>query len=116
VPGTLVVVVPDSPQPAAPRWHAVEVPSAPGRAGPSPVPAILVALTGILLSVVLGLTVSAQVGSLTIAATLAVAGAWRATSPTGPAGLAIRSRGLDVFLCWSAATGISVLALTAPGI
>jgi hypothetical protein len=88
----------------------------PGRAAPNPVPAIVVSVSGILLAVVLGLTVSAQIGALTIAGTLAVAGAWRATSPSGPAGLAIRSRGIDVFLCWSAATGLSVLALTAPGI
>ncbi|WP_098465123.1 DUF3017 domain-containing protein [Isoptericola jiangsuensis] len=109
-------MVPDSSPPATPRWHAVDAPAASGRAAPSPVPAILVVLTGIVATVVLGLTVDARTGALTLAATLAVAGAWRATSPTGPAGLAIRSRGFDVFLCWSAATGLSVLALTAPGI
>jgi hypothetical protein len=108
-------VAPESPHTASPRWHAVEASAGVGRAAPSPVPAILLALTGIALAVVLGLTIGARAGSLAIAATLGVAGAWRATSPTGPAGLAIRSRGFDVFLCWGAATALSVLALTAPG-
>jgi hypothetical protein len=31
-------------------------------------------------------------------------------------GLAIRSRGFDVFLCWCTAGVMGVLALTAPGV
>jgi hypothetical protein len=109
-------VAQDSSHPAAPQWHAVEAAADGGRPAPNPVPAILVALTGITVAVALGLTVGAREGSLALAATLGVAGAWRATSPSGPAGLAIRSRGFDVFLCWGAATALSVLALTAPGV
>ncbi|WP_418277746.1 DUF3017 domain-containing protein [Isoptericola jiangsuensis] len=109
-------MAPDSPKPAAPQWHAVDAVADGDRPAPNPVPAILVSLTGILVAVVLGLTVGAREGSFAIAATLGVAGAWRATSPSGPAGLAIRSRGFDVFLCWGAATAVSVLALTAPGV
>lgn len=110
-------MVPEADAHAQPHWHAVDAVSS-GRARPprSPVPAILVVLSGILLAVLLALVVGARLGSLTVAATLAVAGAWRATSSSGPVGLAIRSRGFDVFLCWSAASVIAVLALTAPGV
>nr|WP_281360145.1 DUF3017 domain-containing protein [Isoptericola halotolerans] len=73
-------------------------------------------MAGMLVAVLLALTVGARVGALTIAATLAVAGTWRATSSSGPVGLAIRSRSFDVFLCWATAGVIAVLALTAPGV
>ncbi|MEG3615815.1 DUF3017 domain-containing protein [Isoptericola haloaureus] len=106
-------MVPDTPQPS---WHSLDAGPRQRRDAPSPVPAILVVLAGILLAVLLGLLVGARLGSLTIAGTLAVAGTWRAVAPGGPAGLAIRSRGFDVFLCWGAATVIAVLALTAPGV
>ncbi|MDO8146939.1 MULTISPECIES: DUF3017 domain-containing protein [Isoptericola] len=109
-------MVPDTPHPARPPWHALDAGPRQHRDARSPVPAILVVLAGILLAVLLGLLVGARVGSLTIAGTLAVAGTWRAVAPGGPAGLAIRSRGFDVFLCWSAATVVAVLALTAPGV
>ncbi|WP_277208765.1 DUF3017 domain-containing protein [Isoptericola croceus] len=110
-------MVPDADAHAQPHWHAVDAtPRDRGRPARSPVPAILVVLTGILVAVVLGMTVGARLGSLAIAGTLAVAGAWRAVASAGPVGLAIRSRGFDVFLCWSVASVIGVLALTAPGV
>ncbi|MCA5892553.1 DUF3017 domain-containing protein [Isoptericola sp. NEAU-Y5] len=102
----------------SPAWHAV------GAAAPAPtaVPArgperaIVTMLAGIALAVLLGIVVGARLGTLAIAVTLAVAGTWRATSGTGPVGLVVRSRGFDVFTCWSAAVVIGVLALTAPGL
>lgn len=110
-------MVPDADARAHPHWHAVEAaPRRGGRPARSPVPSILVVLTGIVVAVLLAMMVGARVGSLTMAATLAVAGAWRAVSPSGPMGLAVRSRGFDVFLCWSAASVMGVLALTAPGV
>ena len=78
--------------------------------------AIALAMGGVVLAVVVALLVGARAGALTIAATLAVAAMWRSTSSTGPAGLAVRSRGFDLFLYVSAAAVIGVLALTAPGI
>ncbi|WP_407318828.1 DUF3017 domain-containing protein [Isoptericola halotolerans] len=110
-------MVPEADAHAQPHWHAVDAVTPDRVRTPrSPVPAILVVLSGILLAVLVALVVGARLGSLTIAATLAVAGAWRATSSSGPVGLAIRSRGFDVFLCWSVASVIGVLALTAPGV
>lgn len=102
----------------APAWHSVGAApdEGPPRAVPGPERAIVTMLTGIVLAVVLGVLVDARIGTGTIALTLAVAGTWRATSATGPVGLVVRSRGFDVFLCWSAAVVIGVLALTAPGL
>jgi hypothetical protein len=100
-----------------PPWHAVQpAPDAEPVAAPSPLRAILLSAAGILLVVVLGVAVSARVGALTLAATLAVAGTWRALSPAGPPGLVVRSRGFDAVLCWSAAAVTAFLALTAPGL
>jgi len=111
-------VAPDPEQSAQPHWHTVDAAprTPPSGAASTPVPAILMAIGGIMLAVALGFLLSARWGSLTIAATLAVAGLWRATSPSGPAGLAIRTRGFDVFLCWTAAAAVGFLALTAPGV
>ncbi|WP_402461579.1 DUF3017 domain-containing protein [Isoptericola aurantiacus] len=109
-------MVPDTDPSVPPRWHSVDAAPRDTRAVHSPVPAILVAIGGIALAVGIGLTLGARWGSLTIAATLAVAGTWRAVSTSGPAGFAIRSRGFDVFLCWAAATVVAVLAVTAPGV
>ena len=89
---------------------------APTRTAPGPERAIVTVLSGILLAVLLGVFVSARIGTGTIALTLAVAGTWRALSSTGPVGLVVRSRGFDVFLCWAGAVVIGVLALTAPGL
>ncbi|CAM3460646.1 hypothetical protein GCM10007368_28530 [Isoptericola cucumis] len=101
-------------------WHSVDGAAAadPGSARRSPGPerAIVTMLCGVLLSVALGLLVGARLGTLVIALTLAVAGTWRATAASGPAGLVVRSRGFDVLTCWGAAVVIGVLALTAPGV
>lgn len=87
----------------------------PGRvAGPDAT--VVVMLAGIVLAVALGLLVGARLGTLTIAVTLAAAGAWRATAPAGPPGLVVRSRGFDVVTCWGTAAVIGVLAVTAPGL
>lgn len=110
-------MVPDADARAHPHWHTVDAaPHERVRPVRSPVPAILVVLAGTVLSVVVAMTVGARFGSLTVAATLGVAGAWRAVSPSGPAGLAIRSREFDVVLCWITAGVMGVLALTAPGV
>ncbi|AEG43554.1 hypothetical protein Isova_0768 [Isoptericola variabilis 225] len=103
--------------PPRPAWDAV-VPAPPAErpARPSPVRAILLATAGILLAVVLGVTLSARAGALAVAATLAVAGTWRAVAPDGPPGLVVRSRGFDVLLCWGSAAMITFLAFTAPGV
>lgn len=106
----------DARVPAPPPWPAVEAAPRVPRRSPSPVPAILVMLSGIALSVVLGLTVGARLGALTIAATLAVAGTWRAVSRSGPPGLAVRSRGFDVGLCWTTAIVMGTLAVTVPDV
>ncbi|GAA1714089.1 hypothetical protein GCM10009809_07880 [Isoptericola hypogeus] len=107
------------PEPA-PVWHSVdrsdEGAPASGRRVPGPERAIVTVLVGVVLAVVLGVLVGARLGTLTVAVTLAVAGTWRATSPSGPMGLVVRSRGFDVLTCWTAAVAIGVLALTAPGV
>ncbi|SKC50264.1 DUF3017 domain-containing protein [Krasilnikoviella flava] len=101
----------------APSWHSVEAgPVEPARALPGPERAIVTVLGGVVLAVLLGVLVGARLGTGTIALTLAVAGTWRATSSTGPVGLVVRSRGFDVFLCWTGAVVIGLLALTAPGL
>lgn len=106
----------DIPPPSTPVWHAVEPAAAAPSRVESPVPAIVLVMSGIVLSVVVALVVGSRAGALTIAATLAVAGAWRATLRVGPPGLAIRSRGFDLLLYWCGSATIAVLALTAPGI
>lgn len=108
---------PDGQRPAEPRRYAV----APGphpeeRRAPRPLGAVLVSTGGIVLAVVLGLALSARIGALALAATLVVAGAWRALDRSGPPGLVVRTRSIDVFLYWSAAAAITFLALTAPGV
>ncbi len=108
---------PPAASPTAPAWHAVvpAPPVQPERA-PSPLRALVLVAAGIVLAVVLGITVSARIGALALAATLAVAGTWRAVAPAGPPGLVVRGRTFDVFLCWSTAAVITFLALTAPGV
>lgn len=107
----------DVPPPSTPVWYAVETATAgtPARVE-RPLRAIVFAVSGIVVAVAMTLVVGARAGALTIAATLAVAAAWRSTSNVGPAGLAVRSRGFDVFLYGAGAVVIAVLALTAPGI
>jgi hypothetical protein len=101
----------------APHWHAVEpAPHLEERRAPRPLGAVLVSTAGIVLAVVLGLALSARIGALTLAATLVVAGAWRALDRSGPPGLVVRTRSFDVFLYLSAAASITFLALTAPGV
>lgn len=72
-------------------------------------------LAGVVLSLLLGLVVGGRAGSLGIAVTLAVAGTFRAVlRGPGPAGLAIRTRSLDVVMYMTAAVMIGVLAVVAP--
>lgn len=72
-------------------------------------------LGGVLLSLLLGLLVGGRAGSLGIAVTLAIAGTFRAVlRGPAPAGLAIRTRGLDVLMYMTAAVMIGVLAVVAP--
>jgi DUF3017 family protein len=107
----------DIPPPSTPVWDAGEPASAAAQARiESPIPAIVLAMCGVVLAVGVAVVVGARAGALTIAGTLAVAAAWRSTSNVGPAGFAVRSRGFDVLLYASGAAAIAVLALTAPGI
>ncbi|RPF22739.1 DUF3017 domain-containing protein [Myceligenerans xiligouense] len=72
-------------------------------------------LAGVVLSLLLGLVVGGRAGSLGIAVTLAVAGTFRAVlRGPGPAGLAIRTRSLDVVMYMTVAVLIGVLAVVAP--
>ncbi|MBL0884739.1 DUF3017 domain-containing protein [Myceligenerans indicum] len=72
-------------------------------------------LAGVLASLLLGLVIGGRAGSLGIAVTLAVAGTFRAVlRGPGPAGLAIRTRSLDVVMYMTAAVLIGVLAVVAP--
>ncbi|GAB2452922.1 DUF3017 domain-containing protein [Xylanimonas ulmi] len=89
---------------------------APPRRGPNPARSLVLAMTGVVTAGLLGALVSAQLGALTVAATLAVAGVWRAVAPrtVSAAGIAVRSKALDVLLYLGAAVAIAVLALTVP--
>ncbi|WP_460749435.1 DUF3017 domain-containing protein [Myceligenerans cantabricum] len=72
-------------------------------------------LGGVALSLLLGLVVGGRAGSLGIAVTLAVAGTFRAVlRGPGPAGLAVRTRSLDVVMYMTTAVLIGVLAVVAP--
>lgn len=102
-----------------PRAQQQAVPAPPAEPANAPGAAartLVLVAGGIVLAVVLGVAVSARLGALTLAATLAVAGTWRALAPAGPPGLVVRGRTFDVFLCWSTAAVIAFLALTAPGL
>lgn len=101
----------------APHWYAVApTPDVEERRAPRPLWAVLVSTAGIVLAVVLGFSVSARIGALALAATLVIAGVWRALDRSGPPGLVVRTRSVDVFLYCSAAASITFLALTAPGV
>jgi hypothetical protein len=107
----------DIPPPSTPVWYALEpAPAGSPAHAENPLRAMVLAMSGIVVAVVVALAVGARAGGLALAATLAVAALWRSTSSVGPAGLAIRSRGFDVFLYGGGAATIAVLALTAPGI
>lgn len=72
-------------------------------------------LAGVMLSLLLGLLIGGRAGTLGIAATLAIAGTFRAVLPgPGPAGLAIRTRSIDVIMYMGTAVMIGVLAVVAP--
>ncbi|GAA1851328.1 DUF3017 domain-containing protein [Myceligenerans crystallogenes] len=70
---------------------------------------------GVGISLLLGLLIGGRAGTLGIAATLAVAGTFRAVlRGPAPAGLAVRTRGLDVVMYMALAVMIGVLAVVAP--
>jgi hypothetical protein len=73
-------------------------------------------MIGVLVAALLGAFVNARLGALAVAGTLAVAGAWRALAPrsTHAAGIAVRSKTLDVLLYFGMAAAIAFLALTVP--
>ena len=77
---------------------------------------MLLAGAGIAAATLLGVLVDPRAGTLVIAATLAFAGLWRAAKPRTPfaAGIAVRSKGFDLFLYFASALTIAVLALTLP--
>ncbi|WP_245885547.1 DUF3017 domain-containing protein [Xylanimonas oleitrophica] len=102
---------------SAPGPDAPTPPSGTGRfRGPDPRLSLVVAMSGITVAALLGAFVSARLGALAIALTLAVAGTWRALAPraTQAAGIAVRGKGLDVFTYLAMASVIAFLALTVP--
>jgi len=84
--------------------------------GPDPRRSMLYASTGVVVSVVLGMMVSMLMGSLALAATLIGCAIWRAKADraTRAAGIAVRSRGVDIFLYAATGIAIAILALTVP--
>ncbi|WP_425954939.1 DUF3017 domain-containing protein [Xylanimonas sp. McL0601] len=76
----------------------------------------MLAVVGVTVAALLGALVSARLGALAVAATLAIAGTWRAVAPraTHAAGIAVRSKSLDVFMYFATAAAIAFLALTVP--
>jgi hypothetical protein len=76
----------------------------------------VLATAGVAAAALLGTFVSAQLGALAVALTLAVAGTWRAVAPRAShaAGIAVRSKAFDVFLYLAGAAAIGFLALTVP--
>lgn len=127
--GTATLVAPDWRQPADEAGWNDGTPS-PERAGHRPAEedpldaehpsrrsarAVWWLFAGVMLSLLLGLVVGGRAGSLGIAVTLAIAGTFRAVLPgPGPAGLAIRTRSLDVVMYMGVAVLIGVLAVVAP--
>jgi hypothetical protein len=73
-------------------------------------------MVGITVAALLGALVNARLGALAVALTLAVAGTWRAVAPRAPqaGGIAVRGKGLDVFMYFALAAAIAFLALTVP--
>ncbi len=96
---------PSAPQVTPPRYR-----------GPSPKGGLVLATAGVLAAAVLGAFVSAKLGALAVALTLAVAGVWRALAPRAShaAGIAVRSKTFDVVLYLGGAAAIAFLALTVP--
>lgn len=103
--------LPPFPGPVAPAQ-----PPAPRFRGPSPRGSLILAAVGVTAAALLGALVSARLGALAVALTLAVGGTWRAAKPRTPfaAGLAVRSKAVDVFMYFAAAAAIAFLALTVP--
>jgi hypothetical protein len=80
--------------------------------GPDPRRSMLFACCGVAFAVLFGLTISTVAGALALGFTLIGCGIWRARAPiaTRAAGIAVRSRGLDVF--FYLAMGLAIAALT----
>ena len=93
-------------------------PSARFRSGPSPRGGLVLAVSGVFLSVVFTLLFGARVGAFCIALTLAIAGTWRAVKPRArfAAGIVVRSKNVDVFVYFTLAGLIALLAATVPGL
>ena len=102
----------------------IDSPSAQGQAehsprmhsGPSPRGGLLFLGSGVLVVALLGALVSPQAASWLLCALLAGAGTWRACGPTATraAGIAVRSRLMDVLVYWALAAAIAALTLTIP--
>ena len=71
---------------------------------------------GVGFAVVLGTFVSALIGAVVLAATMVVAGIWRACAPkaTRAAGIAVRSKWFDVGFYLACGIAVAVLAITYP--
>lgn len=84
--------------------------------GPDPRRSMLFASTGVTVTVVLGMFVSMLAGAFALSATLIICAIWRARAvrATRAAGIAVRSRGLDIFLYAATGIAIAILALTVP--
>lgn len=77
---------------------------------------MLFVCVGVAFTVLFGVWVSTLTGAFALAATLISCGIWRARAPraTRAAGIAVRSRGLDIFFYVATGITIAVLALTVP--
>ena len=93
-------------------------PSARFRSGPSPRGGLVLAVSGVFFSVVLTALFGARAGAFGIAATLAIAGTWRAVKPRArfAAGIVVRSKNVDVAFYFTLAFAIALLAATVPGL
>jgi hypothetical protein len=85
--------------------------------GPHPRNSLIFACAGVGIATLVGTLRSPRAGALIIAATLAIAGVWRAAAPfaTRAAGIAVRSKTIDVVTYLALAVAIVVLTLSAPG-
>jgi len=84
--------------------------------GPDPRRSMLFAACGVCFAVLFGVAISTVAGALVLAATLIGCGIWRARGPlaTRVAGIAVRSRALDMFFYFGMGIAIALLALIIP--
>lgn len=106
---------PGAPPPPAGNGPVPPLPVTPASLAPWRQPAMWLVVAGVALSTLVTLLVGARAGFLTLSGVLVVAGLCRAVLPgPGPAGITVRSRGLDVFFFLAPAVVIVFLTLSVP--